>query len=400
MRIFISTGEVSGDLQGSLLVKALKRQEQERGEALEIVALGGDRMQEAGATLMANTAHIGSVGLFEALPFLWENMKVQRTAKQYLQDNPPDLVILIDYQDPNLAIGSYLREKFPEVPIIFFIAPQAWVWYPLSSKVETLVRITDRVLAIFPAEQKFYEQRGVSSHWVGHPLIDRIRTAPTREKARFRLGISPEQTAIALVPASRQQEIQYLLSPIFAAARQLQARMPEAHFWIPLSLPRYRDAIEKKIQEYQLQATLLEGKSLEIFAAADLAITKSGTVNLEIALLNVPQVVVYRVHPLNMWIARKFFNFSIPFMSAVNLINMEAIVPELFQEEVTSERIFTEAFDLLENQQRRKSMLAGYQRMRTSMGEFGVCDRVAREIFQHLESRERRTVTSPITNNK
>lgn len=382
MRIFISTGEVSGDLQGSLLIKALQSQGRERGEDLEIVAWGGDRMAEAGATLIANTAHIGSVGLLEALPFLWENMKIQRETQQYLQDNPPDLAILIDYQDPNLEIGSFLREKFPEVPIIFFIAPQAWVWYPLSSKVETLVRITDRILAIFPAEQKFYEQKGVPSHWVGHPLIDRIQTAPTREKARFRLGIPPEQTAIALVPASRRQEIQTLLSPIFAAARQLQEKIPEVHFWIPLSLERYRGAIEQKIQEYQLQATILAGKTLEILAAADLAITKSGTVNLEIALLNVPQVVVYRVHPLNMWIARKIFNFSIPFMSPVNLINMEAIVPEFFQEEATAENIFTEAFDLLENQPRRKKILSGYQRMRGSMGELGVCDRAAREIFK------------------
>lgn len=385
MRIFISTGEVSGDLQGSLLIKALQSQGRERGEDLEIVALGGDRMAEAGATLIANTAHIGSVGLLEALPFLWENGKVQREAKQYLQENPPDIVILIDYQDPNLAIGSFLRTKFPDVPIIFFIAPQAWVWYPLSSKIETLVRITDRILAIFPAEKKFYEQRGVSTDWVGHPLIDRIQTAPTREKARFRLGIPPEQTAIALVPASRQQEIQALLTPIFTAARQLQEKIPTAHFWIPLSLERYRRAIEEKIKEYQLQATILTGKTLEILAAADLAITKSGTVNLEIALFNVPQVVVYRVHPLNMWIARKIFNFSIPFMSPVNLMNMEAIVPEFFQEEVTAENIFTEAFDLLENQQRRKSILSGYQRMRSSMGKFGVCDRAAREILKFMD---------------
>ncbi|MBP0019914.1 MAG: lipid-A-disaccharide synthase [Cyanobacteria bacterium SBLK] len=382
MRIFISTGEVSGDLQGSLLIKALQSQGRERENDLEIVALGGDRMAEAGATLIANTAHIGSVGLLEALPFLWENMKIQRRTQQYLQENPPDLAILIDYQDPNLEIGSFVREKFPEVPIIFFIAPQAWVWYPLSSKVETLVRITDRVLAIFPAEKKFYEQKGVSSNWVGHPLIDRIQTAPTREKARFRLGISPEQTAIALVPASRRQEIQTLLTPIFAAARQLQEKIPEVHFWIPLSLERYRGAIEQKIQEYQLQATILAGQTLDILASADLAITKSGTVNLEIALLNVPQVVVYRVHPVNMWIARKIFNFAIPFISPVNLINMEAIVPEFFQEEVTAENIFTEAFDLLENQNRRKSILSGYQRMRSSMGELGVCDRAAREIFQ------------------
>jgi lipid-A-disaccharide synthase len=386
MRIFISTGEVSGDLQGSLLIKALKGLARDRETALEIVALGGDRMAEAGASLLANTAPIGSFGIFESFPFIWETIQIQRKAKQYLRAHPPDLVILIDYQDPNLALGSYLHKQFPQVPIIFFIAPQAWIWYPLASKVETLVRITDRVLAIFPAEKKFYEQRGVPSHWVGHPLVDRIQTAPTRENARFSLGIKPEQTAIALVPASRRQEIHSLLPPMFAAARKLQDKIPDLHFWIPLSLKQYRDAIEQKIQEYQLHATLLEDRTLEILAAADLAITKSGTVNLEIALLNVPQIVVYRLHPLNMWIARKVFKFSLPFVSIVNLMDMEDIAPEFFQEKVTPENIFQEAMDLLTDPQRRNDILSGYQRMRANMGDVGVCDRAAREIFKFIKS--------------
>jgi lipid-A-disaccharide synthase len=382
MRIFISTGEVSGDLQGALLIEALKRQAAAQDIALEIVALGGDRMALAGATLLGNTAGIGSVGLFESLPFVLPTLQIQRRAKQYLRHNPPDLLVLIDYLGPNLAIGNYVRRQLPKVPIVYYIAPQNWVWSPTQHNTNQLLKITDRLLAIFPEEARYFQEKGVSVSWVGHPLLDRIQGAPSRETARQELGIEPDQIAIALLPASRQQELKYLLPVICQAAQQLQAQLPQVHFWIPISLASYRNTIETVVKRYQLQATLLEGKTLEAIAAADLAITKSGTVNLEIALLDVPQVVVYRVHPLTMWIARQLLNFSIPFMSPPNLVVMKPIVPELLQETATPERIAQESLALLQNPEIYQQTLASYQEMRTCLGEVGVCDRAAREILQ------------------
>ncbi|MCD8488996.1 MAG: lipid-A-disaccharide synthase [Desertifilum sp.] len=381
-RIFISTGEVSGDLQGALLVEALKRQAQ----AVEIVALGGTRMAEAGAQLLANTSGIGSVGLWESVPFLLPTLRIQQQVKQFLREQPPDLVVLIDYMGPNLGIGSFLRRHFPQIPIVYYIAPQAWVWSLSPKDTERIVKVTDRLLAIFPAEARYFEQHGAQVRWVGHPLIDRIGRFPSRTEARMRLGIDDQQQAIALIPASRRQELKYLMPAILKAAQQLQAQLPNAHFWIPLSLERYRPAIEKAIAQFQLKATLVAQQTPEVLAAADLAITKSGTVNLELALLNVPQVVLYRVSPLTYWIGKRVFNFSIPFMSPPNLVQMQAIVPEFLQEQATPEAIFTSALDLLQNPQSRDRMQAGYHQMRQALGEPGVCDRAAQEILQLIES--------------
>ena len=383
MRIFISTGEVSGDLQGALLVGALKRQAAAKGVELEILALGGDRMAAAGATLLGNTTAIGSVGILESLPFVLPTWQIQRRAKEYLRQNPPDLLVLIDYLGPNLAIGTHVRQHLPLVPIIYYIAPQDWVWSPLPQNTQRLVEITDRLLAIFPGEARYFQEKGVSVTWVGHPLLDRMQVAPAREEARNKLGIEPEQVAIALLPASRQQEVKYLLPVICEAAQQIQSKCPQVHFWIPISLEAYRPAIEAAVQRYGLRATLLEGKTLEAIAAADLAITKSGTVNLEIALLNVPQVVIYRVNPITIWIARKLLKFSIPFMSPANLVAMKPIVPELLQEEATPERIVQESLELLLNPERREQTLADYRQVRECLGREGACDRAAAEIL-HL----------------
>ena len=399
IKIFISTGEVSGDLQGALLVEALYGQAQLQGLNLDIVALGGDRMAAAGTTLLGNTSKIGSVGIIESLSFIFPTLKIQQKAKEYLQKESPHIVILIDYMGPNLNIGSYIRKTWSNLPIVWYIAPQEWVWSLGSNQTSKIVTLADKLLAIFPGEANYFREKGANVTWVGHPIIDRVKTAPTREEARRALRIAPDTLAIALLPASRQQEIKYLMPVIFQGAQIIQKKLPHVHFLIPLSLETYRYAIAEAIQKYQLQATIYpsfpqnsteiqESNNLEILAGADLAIAKSGTVNLEMALLNVPQVVVYKVNPITAWIARNILKFSIPFMSPPNLVQMKSIVPELFQENATPENIASEALELLLNSQRRVQTLNNYQEMRQSLGEEGVCNRAAQAILDLVLTRK------------
>ncbi len=387
-RIFISTGEVSGDMQGARLIEALYRQAAQLGLELEILALGGDRMAATGATLLGNTAAIGSIGIIEAIPFIVPTLRLQKQAQRYLQQYPPDLIVLIDYFSPNSRIGRYARQYLPGVPVAYYIAPQEWVWSFRGGDTQQVVNITDRLLAIFPEEARYYQKQGANVSYVGHPLVDQLGTAPSRDAARQQLGIPSDQIAIALLPASRRQEIKQLLPIICAAARQIQAKLPQAHFWIPLSLECFRTPIEAAIQQYGLQATIVPGQSQQAIAAADLAITKSGTANLEIALMGIPQVVLYRVNPITAWIARHVLRFSIPFMSPPNLVLMQPIVPEFLQEQATPDNITQTALDLLLNPQRRQQMLDDYARMRQAMGEPGVCDRAALEILGMLQNQD------------
>lgn len=402
-RLFISTGEASGDLQGALLITALKRQAIAAGVELEILALGGLRMAQAGAKLLSNTSTIGSIGLLEALPYIWPTLRLQQRAKQYLRQHPPQLVVLIDYMGGNLPMGKFAQQL--QVPVVYYIAPHEWVWSEAvqpglqlpwlgrgsgrSHATTQIINFTDQLLAIFPQEAKYYQAQGqalgarLSVTWVGHPLVDSLQSAPGRQQARAQLGISPDQWAVALLPASRQQEIKYLLPVIFQAAQQIQAQLPQVHFWIPLALENYRQAITEAIQHYKLRATLVND-SQGVLAAADLAIAKSGTVNLEIALLDVPQVVVYRVSRLTAWVVHRLLRLSIPFMSPPNLVERRLIVPELWQEQATADQIAQAALELLLNPVRRQQVLDGYQQMRSTLGGAGAVDRAAQKILQLL----------------
>ena len=388
MKIFVSTGEVSGDLQGSLLVEALYRQAKLQNIPIEIMALGGDAMISAGADLLGNTAAIGSIGIIEALPFIIPTWRMQNRVKAYLRDNPPDLLVLLDYMGPNVSLGKYVRKNLPQVPIIYYIAPQSWVWSPNNKTIEQFAEITDLLLAIFPEEARFFEQKGVNVKWVGHPLLDRIEKASTKEVARQSLDLEVDKPVIALFPASRYQELKYHLPLICKAAKQLQTKIPELHFLLPVSLKEYYGTIEKIVEKYDLSITLLDGRGMEAMAAADFAIAKSGTVNLELALLNVPQLVLCLVNPLTMWIARNILKFSIPFMSPPNLIMMKEIVPELLQEDATVECIVEKSLELLLNNECRQKTLSNYKEMRLLLGETGVCDRVANEILHYKNTLE------------
>ena len=384
-RIFISTGEVSGDLQGALLVEALLRQAQVQKIPLEILALGGDRMAQAGAVLLGDTTAIGSVGLVESLPYVWPTLRVQQQAKRYLKRYPPDLVVMIDYMSPNIAIGNYVKRQLPQVPTAYYIAPQEWVWSLNARNTNQIVGFSDRILAIFPEEARYYQSKGADVTWVGHPLVDRMQNAPDRQGSRSQLGIPPEQPVVTLIPASRRQELRYLLPVIAEAAHRIQAEIPTVQFWVPLAFPDFQQPIEHTLGRYGIQAQFVDRKDGPLaIAAADLAITKSGTVNLELALMQIPQVVLYRVNSFTAWVAEHILKFSIPFMSPPNLVMMREIVPEFLQYYATPEAISQAALELLQNSERRQQMLADYGQMRQALGEIGVCDRAAQEILMLL----------------
>ena len=151
-------------------------------------------------------------------------------------------------------------------------------------------KVVDKLLAIFPGEYEYFKDKDINTVLVGHPLLDRLAQAPDRSQARANLGLDSSELIVTLLPASRQQEIKYLLPVMCEAAQQILQQIPSVKFLLPVSLSNYQTAIADAVNKYNLPAQILDGKTLDAIAAADLAITKSGTVNLEIALLNVPQV--------------------------------------------------------------------------------------------------------------
>ena len=382
-RIFISTGEVSGDWHGAILIEALHERAALKGIELEIVGLGGDRMAAAGAKLLGNTVGIGSIGVVEALPYILPTLQLQRNAKKWLKSSPPDVAVLIDYMMPNQVMG-YFAKRVLNIPVIYYIAPQEWVWSINDKNTKAIAAFTDKLLAIFPQEAVYYDKQGTNVQWVGHPFVDLMAKVPDRTESRKLLGIPDDDLVVTLLPASRTQELRSVMPIILKAAKIIQAKLPHVKFWLPLSLERYRPEVEKLLAEYEIKATIISAQSQIAISAADLVLSKSGTVNLETALLDVPQVILYRVNVITAWIARNVIKLKLPFISPVNLVNMESVIPEFVQDEAIPEAIAECALDLLINPQARQNMIDGYKRVKESLGEKGAINRVADSIIDYL----------------
>ena len=391
VRLLVSTGEVSGDLQGSLLIQALRREAAQRQLDLEVVALGGRRMEAAGATLIADTAGMGAIGLWEAIPLVLPTLRLQARLRRWLSQNPPDGVVLIDYMGANVSLGLRLRRSHPSVPITYYIAPQEWAWRMGDGGTTRLIGFTDRILAIFPEEARFYASRGAKVTWVGHPLIDTLAQLPSREEARQRLGLPSAAPVLLLLPASRPQELRYLLPAMLEAAVELQRRHPDLEVLLPAGLESFEATLQQAVADAGLRARVIPAAQADalkpdLCAAADGAVTKSGTANLELALRGVPQVTGYRVSRPTALVARHVLRFQVAHISPVNLVLDERLVPELLQDAFSAEAIVAAIEPLLAPESpERQRMLEGYGRLRRALGEPGVTARAASAILDQVQ---------------
>ena len=389
MKLLISTGEVSGDLQGSLLINALKTNAEKRKIELEIIALGGERMQEAGAQLISNTSSIGAIGFLEALPYVLPTLNAQSKIDNYLSSSPPDAVVLIDYMGPNIRLGLKVKKKFPNIPIIYYIAPQEWAWRLGDSGTTDLISFTDKILAIFEEEAKFYSNKGGNVKFVGHPMLDFYRNIPTREESFRRIGLTSDQKLLLIIPASRKQELKYILPTLLKAAKLLQEKDPSITVLIPSGLNEFNELLNNSLKEYALSGRIISSNEVDdlkpfLFSAAHLALAKSGTINMELALNSVPQIVGYKVSRVTAFFARYLLRFNVKYISPVNLLLNKMLIPEFIQEDFKADKIFNAALKILEDNSTKEDIKLGYERLKDKLGKPGVTDRASKDILDLL----------------
>ena len=345
MKVLISAGEASGDLYASRVVEALRA----RHPDAEFFGCAGPRMQAAGVRTVIDMRSIAVVGLVEVvrhIPRIWGQF---RKLTQAALKERPDIAILTDAPDFHLPLARRLQRH--RVPVVYLIAPQAWAWR--EGRVRTMRATIRRLLCIFPFEQEFFEQRGVPTTYIGHPLARMLK--PSLDAAEFRKKFEIEPTAriLAILPGSRHGEVERHLPALIEAVKKISER----HAITPiLAFPPGFGSETASFRE-RIRATsikVIEGFTWDVLAQAELALAKSGTVTVEAALLGVPMVTFYRVNALS-WILGRWL-VRAPFLSIPNLVAGRRIVPELIQHEMTPERIAAAAIRLLDNEAERAAM--------------------------------------------
>ena len=374
MRILLVAGEASGDAHGADLVSALKAQQPQ----LDIFGVGGPALREAGMQTLVDSAAIAGMGLFEAADKLTALLRTYRALTQILRRHPPDLLLLIDFPEFNLRLAKVA--KHVNVPVFYYISPQVWAWR--RKRVYTIAKWVDLLAAVFPFEPSFYSAHGCSVEFVGHPLVGRVRPTRSRDDTLRLYHLNPAQKTIVLLPGSRTQEVRYLLPPLLHATTALGERY---QFILAVASTLDHDQIETTVRAHSAAIRVVQGDTYNITHAADLAVVASGTATLEVALLERPMVIVYRLAPVTYALARLFVR--VPFIGMPNLIAERQIVPELIQSAVTPERIATEAQRLLTDAQAYSVAQDGLREVRVRLGEPGAAKRTADLIFNLLAQR-------------
>ncbi len=388
-KIFISTGEVSGDLHGSLLSKALFDEARKNSINLEIYGLGGEKMKNEGVQIIKDTTSISAIGIWEALPLIIPMIKIQKKFYKYIRKYRPNCIILIDYMGPNIKIGTKLKRSKNNIPIYYYIAPQEWAWRVGNNSTTNLINFSDKIFAIFKKEANFYKRMGGNVSWVGHPMIDLTKKLPSKKVSRSTLRLPANQNILLLMPASRPQELKYILPTFMLAARKLQQKYPSLVVYIPSCRKVFDERFKKAFRKYQVKGQVISQKDNArlkpyIYSLTRIALCKSGTVNMELALYGIPQIVGYRVSRVTAFIAKIILNFKVRFISPVNLLVNKFIIPEFVQKNFNEKKIFYKACRILELTSEKSKIKKGYALLKNELGDKGVVERAAKEIIKSI----------------
>jgi lipid-A-disaccharide synthase len=323
-------GEASGDLLAGLLLGGMRR----RWPELQAAGIGGPQMAAQGFEAWWPHDKLAVRGYVEVLRHYREIVGIRRQLKERLLRARPDAFIGVDAPDFNLALEADLRAR--GVRTVHFVCPSIWAWRP--ERIETIRRACDHVLCIFPFEPTLLARSGVRATYVGHPLAGVIPLEPDRAAARAALGLAAEDTVIAILPGSRQSEVQYLAQPFFEAAVRVRAARPGVKFVVP-ALPALRDRVERAARAAGLGAELqvLDGQSHAALAACDLTLIASGTATLEAALFKRPMVIGYRMNALSWQIMKR--KALQPWVGLPNILAEEFVVPELLQHDANPDKL-------------------------------------------------------------
>ena len=377
----IVTGEASGDLHGANLVKAML----ERNPTLSFVGMGGEELAAAGVKLLFDAKKVSVVGVAEVVSHLPDIYTAQKVLKEHLVHSPPDLLIIIDLPDFNLLLAK--KAKQLGIPVFYYICPQVWAWR--TGRVKTIAERVDAVGVILPFEEKFLRDRGVAAEYVGHPLLDTVRISGTRAAFLEKHGIKPEARCIGLLPGSRAREITFLLPVFLEAALLLQRQVAERlTFLVPLaSTISEQELLAQGLDTYrsQLDIRIIKGERYDLMAACESVVAASGTVTLELALLDIPMVVTYKLSPISYVLGKLLVKLK--HFSLVNLIAEKEVVPELLQRQVRPETISAMLHALTYNDQKRAEIQRGLAVVRQRLGGEGASARAAELALTMLNSK-------------
>ena len=374
MKIMIVAGETSGDLHGSNLVRNMRKID----PGLKFIGMGGHRMQDAGVENTFNIDDLDIIGIAEVFRGIFKIKRRFNKLCEIMDKDSPELVILIDYPGFNLRLAKQAKKR--NIKIAYYISPQLWAWG--KGRIKTVKTCVDKMIVILPFEEDFYKGYNVPVEFVGHPLLDIVKTSGEREEVLTSLDITGKHV-VGLLPGSRKQEIRRILPALVQATKMIRNSLSDVEFVLLCAENIDEEDLEQVLHNLNISIKIIKNRTYDGMSCCDLLVGASGTVTLEAALLNVPMIVVYKASPFTGFLFKTFLR--VPHIGLVNIMAEERIVPELLQEEANPENISRCALDILNNNEKIRDIKNRLSGIKEKLGSPGASKRAAESIYRMLE---------------
>lgn len=364
-RLFISAGEVSGDMHAAGVVESLLS----RFPHVKVAGIAGPAMQRAGCEVLQPMESLNVMGLGDVVRALPRIRRIEREILAWCEENRPEVAVLVDFPGFHMRLGRKLRSM--GIPVVQYIAPKLWAWGAWRAK--KLAQSQDRLACIFPFETDWFGGRGIKTEYVGNPSAYACRSGWSNGELKARLGLPEHVPLLALLPGSRRSELATHVPLLAEAWQEIKSLMPEARSVVALAPGVEPEAVQLLLDA---GALLLERDSEGYALRADAALAVSGTATLELALWNVPTVLVYRSSPVWMFLARKLVRLNCAGLANI-LLGDEPVMPELIQADCTVEQMVAEIMPLLRNEPLAARQRESFSRLRRMLGGGDPGDAVA-----------------------
>ncbi len=364
--VFFVAGDPSGDLYAARVATHLKTIKPDIG----IFSAGGNHLEQATHCVFPLTA-LAVTGIWEVGRYIHKVLAAFHSITKSIDEIKPSVVVLVDYPDFNLRLSKILKKKGYKV--FYFISPQVWAWR--KKRIIQIKRYVDKIAVIFPFEEKLYREAKISVVYVGHPLLEILPTSADVSEIKKTLSLASDEKVIGLLPGSRKKEVIHHL-PMLHAAKEIIAKKIRARF-IVFQHPQLPDELFSILKAND--TVCIPTRHYEHMKACDLALTASGTVTMELAILGVPSIVFYKLNALS-WHILKFL-VRVPFIAMPNIIAQKNIFPEFIQNDATPERIAQKACSLLSDHQQTAALRGALHDLRKELLPENACMRTAQEII-------------------
>jgi lipid-A-disaccharide synthase len=367
--ILIIAGENSGEKYGAGLVHQFKK----LNPSFSFFGIGGKHMSAEGVEIIFPMEKLAVVGAIEVISHLPRLKMIFGQLEKEISERRPVASVLIDSPDFNLRLAKKIKKL--SIPVLYYISPTVWAWR--KGRLKIIKRAVDKILLIFPFEEKIYESYGIPATYIGHPLQERVQINLSKENFLQKHELNSQKKLITLLPGSRKSEVKYHMPVLAKAIQKIRKEIP-AQFILVLAENIDEYSLSRHVPTGSDHLRVLTEDHYESIAHSDLVLSCCGTANLESALLETPFISFYRLSPLTYYAGVKFIrikNYSI-----VNILAGNKIVPELIQRDFSPENIYQETKRILDSEEIRLKMISNFRKIKESLGDKKASQNAAREL--------------------